>query len=137
MFKSLILLLCCFAFPVILDSTNLLLASSIHKGTTDNGLKTKKDSDTVKIIHVRFDKQMKDCADCFDVCYSKGAYCFEFYDKRTGLEFPCGKGESRDFPDRVGYKQYAEYGDICVCLHDPNHPNVTPFPDCSPQKPCD
>ena len=90
----------------------------------------------VKIMHVRFDKEMKDCADCYDVCYSKGAYCIEFYDKRTGLEVPCGRGEGRDFPDRLGYGQYAEHGDVCVCLHDSNNPNVTPFPDCTPQKPC-
>ena len=91
----------------------------------------------LKVIHVPFVDETGDSADCFDVCYSKGAYCLEFYDKTTGLEFPCGKGEGRNFPDRLGAKQYAQHGDVCICLQDHQTPNITPFPDCTPKKPCD
>ena len=83
------------------SETNLLMANIPQSG--------------VKVIHVPFIDNYSNSADCFDVCYSKGSYCLEFYDKDTGLEFPCGKGERRSFTDRLGANQYAQHGDVCIC----------------------
>ncbi len=124
-------------FPASAEEATLGNCSSISHRHESNLQLADQHQLGLKVIHVPFVDATGDSADCFDVCYSKGAYCLEFYDKTTGLEFPCGKGEGRNFPDRLGAKQFVQYAAVCICLHDTQTPNITPFQDCTPQKPCD
>ena len=89
----------------------------------------------MRIMYIPF-TNLNNEADCYDVCYFNKAYCLEFYDLTNGLEYSCGKGEDKYFNDTIGGSQYAIPGDKCVCLYDPNIPNIDPFINCTSENPC-
>jgi hypothetical protein len=102
-----------------MNNTNLLLLVVI-------GINMYLWSTRIRIIKIPF-KNVGEIADCYDMCYYIKSFCIEFYDKNSGLEFSCGKGEVHNFTDKIGDTQYALPGDMCVCLYDPFSINREPF----------
>ena len=104
-------------YETLMDNILLLLIISINIYLWLN---------RIRIIKIPF-RNMNGIADCFDMCYYIKSYCIEFYDKKNGLEFSCGKGEDHNFTDEIGESQYALPNDMCICLYDPNNINIEQF----------
>tara|TARA_B110000208_G_scaffold173183_1_gene216788 strand:- start:1842 stop:2270 length:429 start_codon:yes stop_codon:yes gene_type:complete len=94
--------------------------------------------DIKKIVFTRNNVDKSINSDCFDVCFYNKGYCLEFYDKESGLEIPCGKGENKNFQDKyIDSSQFSNLGDLCICLIPNDHmkQNKELF-ICSPDKKC-